>query len=194
MRLFGAARREPRARLAAEAADPDAPERLADTCRKVLLTRVAQAGGRASVFEDDRAAVDFASPVRALGAALRVQYDLAAAMRDLPAGAPRYRYRYRIGVGASAAGAAALCARAEPGGVCVDDAVLAAAAGRLDFESEALGAVAPGSPLRAHAVTGTLTGRVFRYKPWTTPGRRRASLVLAAAVVAAVVAVLAAGG
>lgn len=192
MRLFGAARRQPRARLAAEAADPGAPERLADTCRKVLLTRVAQAGGRASVFEDDRAAVDFASPVRALGAALRVQYDLAAAMRDLPADAPRYRYR--IGVGASAAGAAALCARAEPGGVCVDDAVLAAADGKLDFESEALGAVAPGSPLRAHAVTGTLTGRVFRYKPWTTPGRRRASLVLAAAVAAAVVAVLAAGG
>lgn len=192
MRLFGAARREPRARLAAEAADSGAPARLADTCRKVLLTRVAQAGGRASVFEDDRAAVDFASPVRALGAALRVQYDLAAAMRDLPAGAPRYRYR--IGVGASAVGAAALCARAEPGGVCVDDAVLAAADGKLDFESEALGAVAPGSPLRAHAVTGTLTGRVFRYKPWTTPGRRRASLVLAAAVAAAVVAVLAAGG
>lgn len=192
MRLFGAARREPRARLRAEAADSGAPERLADTCRKVLLARVAQAGGRAAAFEDDRAAVDFASPARALGAALRVQYDLEAAMRDLPAGAPRYRYR--IGVGASAAGAAALCARAEPGGICVDDSVLAETSGRLDFESEALGPAAPGSPLRAHAVTGTLTGRVFRYKPWTTPGRRRASLVLAAAAAAAVVAMLAAGG
>ena len=126
--------------------------------------------------------------MRALGAALRAQDDLDAAMRNLPAGAPHFHYR--IGVGAAAADAAALCARAGPGGICVDDAVLAAAAGKLDFESEALGAVAPGSPLRGHAVTGALTGRVFRYKGWTTPGRRRASLLLAAALVAAVVAAL----
>ena len=192
MRFFRRTPREARARLAAEAVDSGASPRVADTCRKVLLTRVAQAGGRATVFDDDRAAVDFASPVRALGAALRAQDDLDAAMRNLPAGAPHFRYR--IGVGAAAADAAALCARAGPGGICVDDAVLAAAAGKLDFESEALGAVAPGSPLRGHAVTGALTGRVFRYKGWTTPGRRRASLLLAAALVAAVVAALAGDG
>ena len=178
-----------RARLVAEpVAGAASPPRLADACRNALLTRIAQGRGRIGRFDDSRAIADFDSPLRALNAALRLQYDLADANRDLPA--PR-RFLYRVGVGFE--DAAALCARAEPGRACVDDGVLAAAAGRLDFDSVDLGPLRPGAPARAHAVSGALTGRVFRYRPWSTPGRRRASLVLAGALIAAAVAGLAAG-
>lgn len=162
------------------------PPRLVDACRKVLLTRIAQGRGRASVFDHDRAVAAFRSPVRALNAALRIQYDLASLNESL---APDKRRLYRIGVGLY--GAEALCVRAAAGGICADDAVRAAAAGRLDFESTDLGPPAPGAEGRMYAIAGRPRGRIFRYRPWTTPGRRRASLVLAGALIAALLTVLA---
>ena len=120
--------------VARAAAGPESPPRLADVCRRVLLTRIAQAWGRAEALDEDGAIAEFRSPVRALGAALRIQNDLADLNRDLP---PERRRLFRIGV--AIGGAAAHCARAEPGGICADDGVLAAAAGRLDMESTDLG-------------------------------------------------------
>ena len=172
--------------VARAAAGPESPPRLADVCRRVLLTRIAQAWGRAEALDEDGAIAEFRSPVRALGAALRIQNDLADLNRDLP---PERRRLFRIGV--ALGGAAAHCARAEPGGICADDGVLAAAAGRLDMESTDLGPLRAGSQVRAHAVASTLKGRVFRYKQWTTPGRRRLSLIVASALVAALIVAMA---
>ena len=179
------------ARLAAEAAPgAAAAPQLAEWGRRVLLANGARFRGRFSVFDDSRALAEFPSPERALGAALRIQADIAERNADA---AEDRRVLYRIGVGAGEAAASALAARAEPGGICIDDATLAAAAGRLDFASAELGPPPEGSGPRAHAVRGTRTGRVFRYKRWTTPGRRRAALLLAGASIAAVAAALAAG-
>ena len=179
------------ARLAAEAAPgAAAAPQLAEWGRRVLLANGARFRGRFSIFDDSRALAEFPSPERALGAALRIQADIAERNADA---AEDRRVLYRIGVGAGEAAAAALAARAEPGGICIDDATLAAAAGRLDFASAELGPPPGGSGPRAHEVRGTRTGRVFRYKRWTTPGRRRAALLLAGASIAAVAAALAAG-
>ena len=174
--------------VAAVAAESARAPRLAEVCRKILLTRIAWGRGRASALDDDGAVAEFPSPVRALGAALRIQYDLASLNRDIPA---EKRCLYRIGVGIGEA--AELCARARPGGICADDGVIAAAARRLDVECEELGPLHRGSATHAYAVVGTLTGRVFRYKPWTTPGRRRAGLVLVATLIVALAALLGAG-
>lgn len=179
------------ARLAAEAAPgAAAAPQLAEWGRRVLLANGARFRGRFPVFDDSRALAEFPSPERALGAALRIQADIAERNADA---AEDRRFLYRIGVGAGEEAAAALAARAEPGGICIDDATLAATAGRLDFASAELGPPPEGPGPRAHAVRGTRTGRVFRYKRWTTPGRRRAALLLAGASIAAVAAALAAG-
>lgn len=179
-----------RAALVIRAAGEAASGRLAETYLRIFLARIAQGRGRASALEAERSAAAFASPVHALGAALRIRYDLAGLDDKL---APELRRRFRIGVGAGGeADAEALCARAEPGGICADDATVAAAAGRLDFESRDLGPLRPGAEARACAVAGTLTGRVFRYKPWTTPRRRRAALLAAGAGIAALALALAA--
>ncbi len=177
------------AQLVAKVAAGDASSpRLAETCQRVLLTRIVQAKGRIGTLDHDHAVATFASPLRGLRAALRVQQDLAGLNDALP---PGKRRRYRIGVGIDSA--TVLCARAEPGGICVDEDVLAAVVGKLDIESEDAGPIRSGSRRRALAVRSTLAGRIFRYKPWTTPGRRRASLILAGILIAAVVVAIATG-
>jgi class 3 adenylate cyclase len=139
------------------------PPALAEACRAVLAHRIARDRGRARE-EDGTVVAGFASPLAALRCALRIRHDVAALCERLPEGGP---CGWRIGVALAGAGeaeaeAARLADLAEPGGICV-------------------------SP----QVRDAVAGRVFRFKPWTSPGRRRAGLVLAAAAVALAVLALA---
>lgn len=145
--------------------------------------RIARNRGRADAFSDTRVVARFPGAVRAVRCALAVEADLALYAQRLSRPAD---LALRIGVAIGAADmAAALAELAPAAGLAVSGAVRAEVEGKLDLDFAALDGVPADSG--AVAVTSALKQRVFRFKPWTTPGRRSWGLIAAALVLAAVV-------
>lgn len=170
------------------AADEDAvpPAELGKACRAVLVHRIVRCRGRAREQAQGTVVAGFRSPLAALRCALRIRHDMAALCKRLPeARGLRMGVALAGATEAAEAEAARLAGLAEPGGICVSRSVQDAVAGQLDVVFEVVGEAAHG----ALAALPAKTGGVFRFKPWTSPPRRRASLV--AAVALTVLAVLA---
>ncbi len=182
----GPAVSEGRVELMAEGAPgAAAPERLVKMACEIVAINVVRFRGKVISSTGDRIVAEFKDPKRAVRAALGMQEYLARLNDGSSASA---RCPYRIGVGFH--DAAALCTRADVTGICVDSGVRDAVIRRLDVSIRELPVTDAGAGAPAYTVASDLTGRVFRYKRWTTPLRRRVSLIVAGVLIAVIVVLL----
>jgi adenylate cyclase len=142
--------------------------RLKDRRQMVLKPLLAKHGGRIIKFMGDGVLVEFGSAVNAVGCAVALQSDMAAANSGLP---DEKWIVLRIGInvgdviveGSDLYGdginvAARLEALAEPGGICVSDTVQRQVRGKIDQGFEDLGEQTLkniAEPVRCYRVTGT---------------------------------------
>jgi len=177
---------EGRVQLVAEGAPgSDVPERLVSLAREIVAVHIVRVRGKVISSAGNCIVAAFRNPKHAVRAALGMQEYLARLHDGSPA---NVCCPYRIGVGFR--DAAALCARADFGGICVDDGVREAVIRRLDISIRELPLPDTGGAEPAYAIASNLKGRVFRDKRWTTPLRRRVSLFVAGALIAAIVVLL----
>ncbi len=153
--------------------DDALPPALADAAGSSLTLRIARAGGRAWRRDDGRLSVAFASPLAAVRCALRVRWDMTAMFGD--------EHAFAMGVALAESEAADLAALSESGLIVSTD-VRDTVEGEVDVNYEPLGDSA------WHALPRHSGRGVFRFKPWTSPRRRRAGLIAAVIMIAVTVA------
>lgn len=171
--------------LAATFTTPD--PRLTERCLVAMQAFVARAGGTA--VEGVASGVEqgviarFDNAVSAARCAVRASVEL----RKLSAQqGDRGALALHVGL-ATGDPDAAMRLRDEtaPGEIMVTPEIAQAVEGQVDVEKVDVRGRRDrhGEPLDAFALTPTLTGQVFRYMPWTTPGRRKIGLIFAAILI-----------
>ncbi len=129
--------------------DEDGTHRMLRAYLALMAERIAEHAGRVVHYAGDAVLADFSTVVDALGCAVAVQTELAERNAEVP---PARRVQFRIGVnlgdvivdgddiyGDGVNVAARLESLAEPGGVCVADAVRTAMGSKLGFRYEDMG-------------------------------------------------------
>jgi hypothetical protein len=153
--------------------DNGLPPALADAANSSLTLRIARAGGRARRRDDGHLSVTFASPLAAMRCALRVRWDTTAMFEG--------KHGFAMGIALDESEAADLAALTERG-LVVSTGVRDAVEGEVDVDYEPHGENM-WLTLPRHEGRG-----VFRFKPWTSPRRRRVGLFAAVVMIAVTVA------
>jgi hypothetical protein len=149
--------------------DDGLPPALADAANSSLTLRIARAGGRAWRRDDGSLSVAFASPLTAVRCALRVNWDMTAMFSG--------EHGFAMGIALAESEAAELATLSERGLVVSTD-IRDAVDSEVDVDYEACGENR-WLALPRHEGRG-----IFRFKPWTSPRRRRGSLIAAAILIA----------
>ena len=164
--------REKSAKAVLVVCDQGLPPALADAANSSLTLRIARAGGRAWRRDDERLSVAFVSPLAALRCALRTRWDLTAMLGD------EHGFAMGIAVGESAETEAAALAALTERGLVSSSATRKAVEGKIDVDYEAVSD-------DAWLVLPRHKGRgIFRFKPWTSPWRRRVGLIATTILIA----------
>ena len=172
--------------LAAAFTTPD--PRLTERCLAAMQAFVARAGGEAVAGVPSGVAegviAQFGDAVSAARCAVRASVEL----RKLSAQqGDRGALALHVGLAAGDPDQAMRLRDASaPGEILVTPEIAQAVEGRVDVEKVDIRGRRDrhGDPIDGFALTPTLTSQVFRYMPWTTPGRRRIGLIVAAALIA----------
>lgn len=159
--------------------DNGLPPALADAANSSLTLRIARAGGRAWRRDDGHLSVAFVSPLAAMRCALRVRWDTTAMFEG------KHGFAMGIALGDAAEREAADLAALSERGLVVSTGVRDAVEGEVDVDYEPHGENM-WLTLPRHEGRG-----VFRFKPWTSPRRRRVGLFAAVVMIAATVIALA---
>ncbi len=171
--------------FAASFTTPD--PRLTERCLVAMQAFVARAGGEAvpgvASGVTEGVIAQFGDAVSAARCAVRASVEL----RKLSAQqGDRGALALHVGLAAGDPGEAVrLRDAAAPGEILVTPKIGQAVEGQVDVEKvDIRGRRDPqGRPVEGFALTPSLTGLVFRYMPWTTPGRRKFGLIVAAILI-----------
>ena len=171
--------------LAATFTTPD--PRLTERCLAAMQAFVARAGGTA--VEGVASGVEqgviarFDDAVSAARCAVRASVEL----RKLSAQqGDRGALALHVGLATGdAATAVRLRDETAPGEIFAAPEIAHAIEGRVDVEKVDVSGRRDraGQPIDAFALTPTLTSQVFRYMPWTSPGRRKIGLIFAVVLI-----------
>jgi adenylate cyclase len=169
--------------------DEDATHRTLRRYLDLITARVADHGGRIAHYAGDAALAHFDASADALSCAVAIQRELGAMNHELESSR---QVRFRIGVnsgdiiedrgdiyGDGVNVAARLEALAEPGGICISDAVRVAVGNRVPADYQFIGEQRVrniAEPVRAYRVTATGS----RTTPVTASGQNESTAQLAA--------------
>lgn len=173
---------------------------LTERCLAALQAFIARAGGGAPEgimsSAEDGVFGHFDNPLQAAQCAVRAALEIRK-LSGQHGDDDVFALRIGLAAGADAHTASArLRDAAAPGEILAAPDIAPAIEGRVDVEKVDITGRrdAEGRPIEGYALTPTLTGQVFRYKPWTSPRKRQVGLAVALALIVVAVFGLLFGG